>query len=145
MPPPPLRLLRAAGFDALSVDMTILGSTAAALDPIGEAVETGAILLAGAVPSVAPGQLRGRRCKTWADPMLQTWDRLGFPRQQLAASVVPTPTCGLAGADREWALRAMKLSRGTGPGAAGPPRRLVGRAVPRCSPGTHARCLCSGP
>ena len=40
--------------------MTILGSTAAALDPIGEAVETGAILLAGAVPSVAPAN-PGRR------------------------------------------------------------------------------------
>jgi hypothetical protein len=25
--------------------------------------------------------------------------------------VVPTPTCGLAGADSEWAVRAMTLSR----------------------------------
>ena len=48
--------------------------------------------------------------KTWATPILQTWDRLGFPREQLARTVVPTPTCGLAGADREWALRAMKLT-----------------------------------
>ena len=38
----PLRLLRASGFDALSVDLTLLGQGAAALDPIGEAVETGA-------------------------------------------------------------------------------------------------------
>ena len=73
-------------------------------------METGAILLAGAVPSVAPANSRAP-LKTWATPVLQTWDRFGFPRQQLAASVVPTPTCGLAGADREWALRAMKLSR----------------------------------
>ncbi len=105
----PLRLFRAAGFDALSVDMTILGSSAATLDPIGEAVETGAILLAGTVPSVVPANPRAP-LKTWATPILQTWDRLGFPREQLARIVVPTPACGLAGADREWALRAMKLT-----------------------------------
>jgi hypothetical protein len=106
----PLRLLRASGFGALSVDVTILGSSAAALDPIGEAVETGAILLAGAVPSIKPANSRAP-LKTWATPILQTWDRLGFPREQLARTVVPTPTCGLAGADRDWALRAMQLSR----------------------------------
>jgi len=105
----PLRLLRASGFDALSIDLTLLTSKAAALDPIGEAVETGAILLAGAVPATAPANPRAP-LKTWAEPILQMWDRLGFPRQQLADAVVPTPTCGMAGASREWALRAMKLS-----------------------------------
>jgi hypothetical protein len=107
-PGAPLRLLRASGFDALSVDLTVLGSTAAALDPIGEAIETGAILLAGVVPSVAPGAPR-TPLRRWAAPLLQTWDRLGFARDLLAASVVPTPTCGLAGADREWTLRALRL------------------------------------
>lgn len=106
----PLRLLRAAGFDALSVDMTVLGSTAAALDPIGEAIETGSILVAGVVPSLPPPNPRAGS-KTWASPLLQTWDRLGFPRAQLATKVVPTPTCGLAGADRDWTLRAMRLCR----------------------------------
>lgn len=107
-PGAPLRLLRASGFDALSVDLTVLGSTAAALDPIGEAIETGAILLAGVVPSVAPAASRAP-LRSWATPLLQTWDRLGFARDLLAASVVPTPTCGLAGADREWTLRALRL------------------------------------
>jgi hypothetical protein len=106
----PLRLLRASGFDALSVDMTILGTSAAALDPVGEAVETGAILLAGLIPSTPPAKPKAP-LKTWATPLLQIWDRLGFPRQQLAGTVVPTPTCGLAGADSEWAVRAMTLSR----------------------------------
>jgi hypothetical protein len=90
--------------------MTILGSTAAALDPVGEAVETGAILLAGLIPSTSPAYPKAP-LKTWAAPLLQTWDRLGFPRERLAGSVVPTPTCGLAGAESEWALRAMTLSR----------------------------------
>ena len=73
----PLRLLRASGFDALSVDLTVLGQGAAALDPIGEAVETGAILLLGVVPAVEPVNPRAP-LKTWAGPMLQVWDRLGF-------------------------------------------------------------------
>ena len=109
-PSAPLRLLRASGFDALSVDMTILGSSAAALDPIGEAVETGAILLAGVLPSSAPTTPKAP-LKSWAKPLLQTWDRLGFNRDLLPTTVVPTPTCGLAGADQEWALRAMTLTR----------------------------------
>jgi methionine synthase II (cobalamin-independent) len=109
-PAAPLRLLRASGFDALSVDMTILGSTAAALDPVGEAVETGAILLAGVIPSTAPARTKVP-LQTWAKPVLQIWDRLGFPRQSLATSVVPTPTCGLAGADQDWAVQAMRLAR----------------------------------
>ena len=65
--------------------------------------------MAGAVPSVLPANPRAP-LKTWATPILQTWDRLGFPREQLARTVVPTPACGLAGADRNWALKAMKLT-----------------------------------
>ena len=109
-PAAPLRLLRASGFDALSVDMTILGSTAAALDPIGEAVETGAILLAGVLPTTAPARTKVP-LHTWAKPLLQTWDRLGFARDLLAATIVPTPTCGLAGAEQDWAVAAMRLCR----------------------------------
>ena len=104
----PLRLLRASGFDALSVDLTILAGSAAALDPIGEAVETGAVLLAGVLPALPPPN-PDAPLRTWATPLLQAWDRLGFPRHQLAGTVVPTPTCGMAGADRDWALRAMRL------------------------------------
>jgi hypothetical protein len=42
---------------------------------------------------------------------LDAWNRLGFRREELAARVVPTPCCGLAGADRDWAVRAMHLSQ----------------------------------
>ena len=108
-PGAPLRLLRASGFDALSVDLTMLGSTAAALDPIGEAVETGAILLAGVVPSVAPAALEGTAAALGRRRCCRPGTGSGSPRDLLAASVVPTPTCGLAGADREWTLRALRL------------------------------------
>ncbi len=107
-PAAPLRLLRAAGFDALSLDLTGSTPPAAVLDAIGEAVETGAVILAGVLPSVAPTD-PAAPVKTFAAPLLTLWDRLGFPRSELARSVVPTPGCGLAGADREWAVRAMHL------------------------------------
>ena len=37
-----------------------------------------------------------------ADRVRQVWDRLGFPRAQLARQVVVTPACGLAGASSEY-------------------------------------------
>ena len=111
-PAAPLGLLRAAGFDALSVDLTEVGSAAARLDPIGEAIEAGLLLLAGTVSGVS-GATSGPRTplQTWAAPILQTWDRLGFNRSRLPEVVVPTPTCGLAGASADWAVRAMQICR----------------------------------
>ena len=106
----PLRLLRAAGFDALSIDMTTLPTTAAVLDPIGEAIETGAVLMAGVVPAVRSA-VSEPPLQTWAAPVLQVWNRLGFPRSQLQSAIVPTPTCGLAGADRDAARAAMTICR----------------------------------
>lgn len=109
-PSAPLRLLEAAGFDALSIDFTDIGTSAARMDPIGELVELGTILLAGLVPGVRPAG-RDRELKAWAAPVLGTFDRLGFPRETLPGRVVPTPTCGLAGADHDWAIDAMKTVR----------------------------------
>ena len=109
-PNAPLRLLRASGFPALSVDFTAIGTSAAKLDPIGELVEAGTVLLAGVVPGLEPVGRR-KELKDWAAPVLGTFDRLGFPRETLSARVVPTPTCGLAGAGQDWAVEAMKISR----------------------------------
>ncbi len=106
----PLRLFRAAGFDALSIDMTTLPTAAAVLDPIGEAIETGAVLMAGIVPAVRSGG-SPPPLQTWAAPVLQVWDRLGFPRSELSSTVVPTPSCGLAGANRDGARSAMAICR----------------------------------
>ena len=111
----PLRLLRACGFDALAVDLTIVGSGRPRSMRIGELVEGGGILLAGVIPD--------HRCRRKPDAPLRHVGRaapghpgtdLGFRREELAGSVVPTPTCGLAGADRDWAVRAMRLCRPTG-------------------------------
>lgn len=107
----PVRLLRSAGFDAVALDLTVIGSTAAQLDPIGELVEEGGVLVAGVVPSVLPPSGRAPDLRQAADPLLAVWDRLGFARSRLPECVVPTPTCGLAGATPEWAAAAMKRSQ----------------------------------
>jgi hypothetical protein len=105
----PLRLLRACGFDALAVDLTIVGQRPSTLDAMGELIDTGGILLAGVIPTVGP-EKQDVPLRKWAAPLLESWNRLGFRREELAVSVVPTPCCGLAGADREWAVRAMQLA-----------------------------------
>ena len=118
-PDAPLGLLLQAGFDALSLDLTRLGRGAAALDPIGEAVESGAVLFAGIIPTTEPavrrepadGQVSDLATKDWAAPVLEIWDRLGLARRRLAGQVIATPCCGLAGATAAWAVRAMRLSR----------------------------------
>lgn len=109
-PSAPLRLLQAAGFGALAVDFTELGTSAARLDPIGELLEAGTVLLAGVVPDQEPTG-RARELRSWAAPVLDVFDRLGFPRETLSGRVVPTPVRGLADADNDWALTAMKTVR----------------------------------
>jgi len=104
-----LRLLRACGFDALAVDLTIVGERPSTLDALGELVDTGGVLLAGVIPSTGPTS-PDAPLRKWAGPLLEAWNRLGFRREDLAAAVVPTPSCGLAGADRDWAVRAMRLA-----------------------------------
>lgn len=106
----PLRLLKASGFDGLCVDFTALGTSAARLDPIGELLESGTVLLAGLIPDARPTG-PDRSLRSWAAPVLDVFDRLGFPRETLSARVVPTPIRGLADADNDWALVAMKTAR----------------------------------
>ena len=106
-PAAPLRLLKASGFDALCVDVTDIGTSAARLDPIGEFLEAGTVLLAGVVPNQRPAG-RAPELRAWAAPVLDIFDRLGFPRETLSGTVVPTPVRGLADADDDWALTAMK-------------------------------------
>ena len=101
-PDAPLAMFGAAGFTGLSFDVTRLGTRAARLDPVGEAMEADAVLLAGLV-YVVPDE---RPLRAIAAPLLDIWNRLGLPRAALARVLV-TPTCGLAGADPDWATRAM--------------------------------------
>ena len=49
-----------------------------------------------------------------ADRVRQVWERLGFPADRLAAQVVVTPTCGLAGATPEYARAVLAACREAG-------------------------------
>ena len=119
---PPLRLLRAAGADALAFDLTLLrNASAEVLDQIGETWDDGAVLLLGLVPTVDPTRPVGLR--SLAQPAFDLVDKLGFARTLLRERAVPTPTCGLAGATHTWARRAMELSRELSQAFAEPPEQ----------------------
>ncbi|MCW2633561.1 MAG: methionine synthase, partial [Pseudonocardia sp.] len=115
---PPIELLRRAGAKALSFDATQPMSKQT-LDALGQAWDEGLTLLLGLVPALAPREEPTLR--RLAQPALDLTDRLGFNRERLAELAVPTPTCGLSGADDEWAVRAMALSRELGRAFVDPP------------------------
>ena len=121
---PPLDVLGAVGAVAIGVDATlpsVAGRTAspAALDAFGEVWDAGTPLLLGMVPARDPG---GRpTSRALARTAFDLADRLGFDRVRLAHLAVPTPTCGLAGADPAWAQRALALCRELGEAFVDPP------------------------
>jgi methionine synthase II (cobalamin-independent) len=108
-PDVPLALLRGAGFDALSLDLSS-GVTlpSATLDQIGEAVEDGTVLFAGLVPTREPAPRIDFHAA--AAPLLDLWHRLGLPDRRLE-QVIVTPICGLAGVSPEWTRNALALAR----------------------------------
>ena len=85
----PVSLFAAAGATALSLDLGLV----TALDPLGEALDAGVGLFAGVASTD-----RVVRSSALADRVREIWRRLGFSPALLAAQVVVTPTCGLAGA-----------------------------------------------
>lgn len=113
---PPVDLLTQAGFAALRVDFTSLGRSAAELDPIGEALGRGTVLLAGVVPTVTPEPTRGADpgpvpLADRARPITEPLRALGFPPATLATQVVPTPAGPLDGVPVEAAVRALRQCR----------------------------------
>lgn len=117
---PPVGLLRDAGADAVALDATVLhGTPASVTDQLGEAWDSGTVLLLGLLPGTRPeGRLDLRSV---AEPALRLADRLGFPRSILAERTVPTPCCGLAGASPEWMRRALSLTKDVGRAFVEPP------------------------
>jgi methionine synthase II (cobalamin-independent) len=99
----PIGLLRGAGADAISLDATLLRS--ADNDGIGEAVDRGLSIWLG----VLPGTDTSITLDLVRAPITRLWNELGFAPELLSRTVVPTPTCGLAGASPGYARRALKL------------------------------------
>ncbi|MEU8219192.1 methionine synthase [Micromonospora taraxaci] len=109
-PDVPLELIRSTGAVAVALDLDLVTD----LDPLGEAIDTGLGLLAGAAPTRPPSAGRAPTSAQIADRVRQLWDRLGFPRRQLAQQVVVTPACGLAGATPEYARAVLAACRDAG-------------------------------
>jgi methionine synthase II (cobalamin-independent) len=107
-PDVPLALLRAAGADALAVDAALLRPEQ--YDELGEAVDAGVSLWLG----VLSGTDTAVTLDTAREPIRRLWAELGFARSDLAARLVPTPACGLAGASPAYARRVLTLLRDLG-------------------------------
>ncbi|WP_229071239.1 methionine synthase [Actinoplanes sp. DH11] len=87
----PLQVVRDAQAVAVALDL----SQVKELDPLGEAIEAGLGVFAGAVESADPSRPDAKRI---AERVATLWQRLGFPAARLPEQVVITPACGLAGA-----------------------------------------------
>lgn len=109
-PDVPLELIRTAGAVGVALDLGLVTD----LDPLGEAIDAGLGLLAGAAPTLPPSAGRAPTSAQVADRVRQLWDRLGFPRRQLAEQVVVTPACGLAGATPGYARAVLTACRDAG-------------------------------
>ncbi len=102
----PYSLIAGAGAVAASVDLSLVDSRG--YDSIGAAIDAGLGLWAGVVPGVDANlaQVGGT-----VAPIRTLWSRLGFAPEQLAGSVVVTPSCGLAGASPDYARAALVRCR----------------------------------
>lgn len=88
----PFGSLRAAGADAVSVDLSLSGTRS--WESLAVAVEAGVRLWAGVAPTAGPLPPTGGL----VDAVRVPWQQVGLPAAGLA-DVVLTPACGLAGRD----------------------------------------------
>jgi methionine synthase II (cobalamin-independent) len=102
----PFGVIRAAGAVAVAVDLDLLAD----LDPLGEALDAGLGLLAGAVPTRAPMHSVPTAAEV-ADRVRRLWRQLSFPPERLPSQVVVTQACGLAGAPPDYARAALAVCR----------------------------------
>jgi methionine synthase II (cobalamin-independent) len=99
----PIGLMHDAGADAISFDVSAVGTRCD--DAIGVAVEAGVSMWLGVVPATDTAISR-QHARTLIDGL---WGRLGFAKDELAAGVVATPACGLAGASATYARRVLEV------------------------------------
>ncbi|MBU2662032.1 methionine synthase [Actinoplanes bogorensis] len=103
-PAVPLQVFRDARAAAVALDLSLLKD----LDPLGEALEAGLGLFAGAAPTVPTGRITGQQV---AERVSTLWKRLAFAPARLPQQVVITPACGLAGATPDYARAVLTACR----------------------------------
>ncbi|WP_307834227.1 methionine synthase [Paractinoplanes lichenicola] len=107
-PDVPLQVFRDARAAAVALDLSLLKD----LDPLGEMLEAGLGLFAGAAPTTPPaGGIDGKKV---ADRVSTLWKRLAFSPALLPRQVVITPACGLAGVSPSYARAALTACREAG-------------------------------
>jgi hypothetical protein len=125
----PFGLIRAAGADAISFDLSQLRRGEE--DAVAEAAEAGLGLLTGVMPAVpapdagtarptqgptgtvAPGD-GSAEARQAAERVIRLWRRLGLPLETCPEQAVITPACGLAGASPGQARAALTRCREAG-------------------------------
>jgi methionine synthase II (cobalamin-independent) len=110
----PLQVVRDAQAAAVALDLALLKD----LDPLGEAIEAGLGLFAGAVDTRPAAGAGAPTSAQVAERVRTLWSRLGFPAARLSQQVVITPACGLAGASEPYLRAVLRACRDAG-------RRLV--------------------
>ena len=102
-PSVPVSLLRSAGAVGVALDLSL----EPALDPLGEALDAGFGLFAGAFPGVgAPPPSADVAAR-----VRDLWHKLGLSPDRLAEQVVVTPVCGAAGATPADARAGLTVAR----------------------------------
>lgn len=109
-PGTPLGLVRGAGAQGLSVDLSVL--SAADHDALAEAIEAGETVALGVVPGTDPPSEPTDTQLT--ETVLRWLDMLGLDPGEVGERLVVTPACGLAGASPAWVRRSLELLRITG-------------------------------
>ena len=111
----PFGLVREAGAVGVSFDFSLISERHD--EALGEAIDAGVMLFAGAIPSIDPPARKPRSADPYGTTALVdrvlSLRRLGFPPARLARAVAVTPSCGLAGASPGWARRALRLAADT--------------------------------
>lgn len=106
----PMQVLRDGGAAAVGLDLGLLKD----LDPLGEALEAGIGLFAGAAWTQPAADGRVQTSAELAERVRKVWTRLSFPARQLPRQVVVTPACGLAGASEEYVRTVLAACRDAG-------------------------------
>lgn len=111
---PPLDLLRDAGAQALSFDVTNLA--AATYDPLGTALDAGVPVYLGVVGTSPIEAINDSRV---VERVRRLLSMIGFEPEGIADQLVLTPACGLANANPAEARRVMRTLSGAARGITG--------------------------
>jgi methionine synthase II (cobalamin-independent) len=113
-PDVPLRMLTEAGASGVAIDLALVSD----LDALGEAIDGGTWLVAGAADPRKPAPPSA----VIADRVRSVWNKLGFSAKLAAERVAVAPSCGLAGASPAAVRALLSACRDAG-------RRLVDDAL----------------